>query len=770
MQTMIKNKIVNKDLSTIYETDFINWEEFRNKTVLITGATGGIGSMLVRSFLFANEQSELNIKVIGLVRNIKRAKIFFDNLVKNKNFKLVKNDITEKIKYRGNVDYIIHCANNTSSRSFVEMPVETMEVAFYGTKNVLEFAENKKVTSLVFLSSMEIYGIIENTDKMQSENDLGTLELLNVRNSYPIGKRAAETLCHSFYKEKNVPVKIARLAQTVGANVDYNDPRVYAYFARCIVEKKDIVLNTTGNTIRSYCYITDVITGILLLLQKGENGEAYNIANEDATSKIRDIAEMLTKEYPNSKLVFNIKDTGIFPKETVWALKTDKIQALGWKPNVSKEKMYDNLINSFYKQLNQINNKLYSKTEKWYQKLLSIKNKDFHKVFCFMGIKFKINTASLNAFVIKRLKIKNNKIVFCNYMGNGYGCNPKYICEELIKRNEKVDIVWLVKNNTSTNDFPKRVKIVDYNSKEALLELATSKIWIDNYHKINFIKKGLIKANKQYYVQTWHGSLGIKNIEKKVTCLTDNKKWLDCAIKNSNMTDFWISNSSFESKIYETSFWNVNNIKEFGHPRNDIFFKNDLNKIREKVCKSYNIPLSKKICLYLPSFREDESLEYYNINYKKQINALKHKYGSDWIFLIRLHPRVMKYGSEFIESNDNIIDACTYPDIQELLVAGDVMVSDYSSCMFDFMLSKKPIFIYANDIEFYTAERGFAYPITETPFSIATNNEELEQNILDFDSEKYVQNVEKFLVDKGCMEDGHASERVVDLIEEIINA
>ena len=347
MRVMIKNKIVDKDLSNIFETDFINWDEFRNKTILITGATGGIGSMLVRSFLFANEQSNLNIKVVGLVRDTKRAKIFFDYLSKNKNFTIVKNDITEKIKYHGKVDYIIHCANNTSSRSFVETPVETMEVAFCGTKNILEFAETKKVKSMVFLSSMEVYGFIEGSEKTQSEDDLGYLELLNVRNSYPIGKRAAETLCYSFFKEKNVPVKIARLAQTVGANVDYNDSRVYALFARSIVEKKDIVLNTKGNTIRSYCYITDVISGFLLLLQKGKNGEVYNIANEEATSSIRGIAERLVNKYPNSKLVFNINNTGIFPKETVWALKTDKIKALGWKPYVSLDDAYARLINAF---------------------------------------------------------------------------------------------------------------------------------------------------------------------------------------------------------------------------------------------------------------------------------------------------------------------------------------------------------------------------------------------------------------------------------------
>jgi len=435
MRTMIKNAIVNKDLAQIYETDFINWNEFKNKTIFITGATGGIGSLLIRSLLFADEKCNLNLRVIGLVRNVQKAKNFFDNLTKNKHFKLVIGDVTKEIKCNKKIDYIIHCANNTSSRSFVEKPVETMEVAFCGTKNVLDFAKNKNVKSFVFLSSMEVYGFIDDENKKLSEKDLGSLELLNVRNSYPMGKRAAETLCLSYFNEKKVPVKIARLAQTVGANVNYDDSRVYAQFARSIVEKKDIVLNTTGNTIRSYCYITDVVTGILLLLQKGQNGESYNIANEQATSRIKDIAEMLVNKYPNSELVFNIGDTSIFPKETVWALNTEKIKALGWKADVSLEKMFTNLINSFYRQKDFCNKNFSAKKERAIlKKIFSITNYNIdHKQIYILGIKIRIKKR-LAYFQYANLPIQKNKIVFSNFNGKSYGCNPKYILEEIIKR------------------------------------------------------------------------------------------------------------------------------------------------------------------------------------------------------------------------------------------------------------------------------------------------------------------------------------------------
>lgn len=770
MQVMIKNDIVDKDLSDIYQADFINWGEFRNKTVLITGVTGGIGSMAVRSFLFANEKAGLDIEVIGLVRNIKKAKIFFEDLTENKNFKLVKNDITEKIKYNGKVDYIIHCANNTSSRSFVEMPVETMEVAFCGTKNVLEFAENKKVKSLVFLSSMEIYGFIEGADKTQSENDLGSLELLNVRNSYPIGKRAAETLCCSFFKEKNVPVKIARLAQTIGANVDYNDSRVYAYFARNIVEKKDIVLNTTGNTILSYCYITDVITGIILLLQKGVNGEAYNIANEEATSSIKNIAQMLVNKYPDSKLVFNINDTGIFPKETVWALKTDKIQAFGWKSYVSKEKMYDNLINSFYKQFDAANNKVNKKSEKWYKKVFSVRNQNTHKVINICGLKISINRQKAYA-KYKDLPIRNNKIVFSNFKGNGYGCNPKYILEEILKRNLPCEICWLTNNvRKEFKNFPSSVKLVKFRSKQALKELADSKIWVDNQRKIFHIQMGLKKKDNQFYINSWHGSLGIKKIGADSPLISIQNDWVPYGKKDSEMIDYLISNSTFENDVYKNNFWGKGKILTFGHPRNDIFFYNNeqLNEIKKKVFKKLNISFNKKVLLYVPTFRDYGALDCYNFEVENLLKSIIDKFGGEWVLAVRMHPNLKNEALKLFKFTSTTVDASSYSDIQELLVSSDIAITDYSSCIFDFMLSRKPAFIFATDIEKYNNERGFYYPLESTPFPVAKNNEELVQNILNFDNEKYTKEVEKFLADKGCIEDGHAAERVVDLIERLI--
>ena len=200
------------DTKAIVDSEFIDWEKFQNTTILITGATGFIGTQIVLSLAKASMEYNLNTKIILLVRSKEKAKSLFFNQLKFANIKLLQQDINKKIKYNENVDYIIHTASNTSSKSFVDTPVETISTTIDGTKNILEFAKEKKVKSIVFLSSMEVYGEI-NSETPLKEDDLGKLELQNERNSYPQAKRLAENLCYSYFKEYNIPVKTARLCQ-----------------------------------------------------------------------------------------------------------------------------------------------------------------------------------------------------------------------------------------------------------------------------------------------------------------------------------------------------------------------------------------------------------------------------------------------------------------------------------------------------------------------------------------------------------------------------
>lgn len=404
--------------------------------------------------------------------------------------------------------------------------------------------------------------------------------------------------------------------------------------------------------------------------------------------------------------------------------------------------------------------------------IFSITNSGTDKLIMFLGIPIRIDQSKYYREICETLPVQKDKIVFENFNGNSYGCNPKYIAEEIIRRNLPYDLVWLVRSVTKEkekNVFPEQIRLVGYGSKQALKELASAKIWIDNQRKNYFLKKGLRKKEGQYYIQTWHGSLGIKKLDADVDAFVGELKqeWVNRSKLDSSMMDYLLTDSEFENKIFRRALWFNNEIKEFGHPRNDIFFK-DSTKIKQKVRDFYNIPEDKKILLYVPSFRDSGNIDCYDLEYEKVLKAMEDRFGGDWICLARLHPRTKKYDKELIMESDKLIDACFYPDIQELLVSSDVAITDYSSCIFDFMLSRKPAFVFATDIKDFNNDRGFYYPLEATPFPIAVNNKELVENVLKFDDEKYQKDITNFLEDKGCMEDGHASERVVDLIEQIM--
>lgn len=404
--------------------------------------------------------------------------------------------------------------------------------------------------------------------------------------------------------------------------------------------------------------------------------------------------------------------------------------------------------------------------------IFSITNSGTDKLIMFLGIPIRIDQSKYYREICETLPVQKDKIVFENFNGNSYGCNPKYIAEEIIRRNLPYDLVWLVRSVTKEkekNVFPEQIRLVGYGSKQALKELASAKIWIDNQRKNYFLKKGLRKKEGQYYIQTWHGSLGIKKLDADVDAFVGELKqeWVNRSKLDSSMMDYLLTDSEFENKIFRRALWFNNEIKEFGHPRNDIFFKDSI-EIKQKVRDFYNIPEDKKILLYVPSFRDSGNIDCYDLEYEKVLKAMEDRFGGDWICLARLHPRTKKYDKELIMESDKLIDACFYPDIQELLVSSDAAITDYSSCIFDFMLSRKPAFVFATDIKDFNNDRGFYYPLEATPFPIAVNNKELVENVLKFDDEKYQKDITNFLEDKGCMEDGHASERVVDLIEQIM--
>lgn len=366
-------------------------------------------------------------------------------------------------------------------------------------------------------------------------------------------------------------------------------------------------------------------------------------------------------------------------------------------------------------------------------------------------------------------KICPNKIVFDNYMGNGYGCNPKYVLKCILEmpqeRTEGLDLVWITKTPELLRPMlPARVRIVLYDSEQAFYEYATAKLWVKNFQMVHLLNQGLLKKKEQIYIQMWHGSFGIKKIEGDCGYLNADKAWLALAKKNAAYTDFWISNSRFESDVYKNAFWGAGKILEYGHPRNDLFFEQDQLQYKRKVQETYGIAPEKKLFFYMPTFRDQDHGLLQPLPYERIAEELGSRFGGEWVCLVRLHPRRVSPKQIEALKEQSVMDATMYPDVQELLAAADAMVTDYSSAIFDFLLTKRPGFILAEDYDAYEQIRGFYYPLTDTPFPLAKTNEELLEQIGTFDEESYRQKIDAFLKEKGSVEDGNASKRVAELI------
>ena len=326
--------VLEQDINEIIN-DF-DMSVFRGKCVLVTGATGLIGKICTQALLLAG------INVVALVRNKEKGENLFGEA---KNLRLLVQDINSPINYDGRVDYIIHCASTTSSSDFVEKPVETIYTAINGTRNVLEYAKRrgKYLEGMVYLSSLEVYGKTEKENI--TEEDYGYIDILSPRSSYSEGKKLVETMCISYGSEYGVPVKIARLTQTFGAGVSKEDNRVFAQFAKSVINKQNITLYTKGETKRNYCYTTDAVRGIFTILTKGKKNEAYNIANKNTYISIAEMAKSLENEDTKVTSEIDEKDRGYNPTIQI-CLNSSKLEKLGWSAKIDLPQMFERTIKS----------------------------------------------------------------------------------------------------------------------------------------------------------------------------------------------------------------------------------------------------------------------------------------------------------------------------------------------------------------------------------------------------------------------------------------
>ena len=310
---------------------------------LITGATGLIGSTLVHCLLGLNR----NIEITCPVRSLEKAQKMYGAEASQINF--IECDLVNYLNglsANDDFQYIVHCASPTVGKFMTEHPVETYELAYETTRALLKHAKRTDARGMVYVSSLEYYG--QNfDDSIITEDKQGYVDNTDPRSSYPLGKRAAEYLCVAYAIEYGVNAKVARLTQTFGAGVTADDNRVFAQFARSVMNGEDIVLHTTGESAKPYCYTTDCISAILYILLKGEKGEAFNVANQDTYISIRDMAEFLRDNF-NPQIDVRIEshpEMGYAPV-TKLHLSSEKLMALGWEPRHDLKEMYYRLIES----------------------------------------------------------------------------------------------------------------------------------------------------------------------------------------------------------------------------------------------------------------------------------------------------------------------------------------------------------------------------------------------------------------------------------------
>lgn len=368
------------------------------------------------------------------------------------------------------------------------------------------------------------------------------------------------------------------------------------------------------------------------------------------------------------------------------------------------------------------------------------------------------------AVLVYSLPIKENRIVFDNFGGKGYGDSTKYIAEELIKSGRNYELVWLV-DNLSSYEFPKQIKTVKIDSVKALYMRATAKVWIDNVRHLHPVKK----KKEQVYLQAWHAPFGPKKAEADAEKEL-GEEYVREAKYDGQIADGIISNSKLLDDQFKRAFWLSDHVEilSYGLPRNDFLARQiDNTSEYDYLRKKFGFEKDGFYILYAPTFRDNYSLEGYKLEYEKIAKEFSAKVNKKARIVVRLHPNVWNQ-SNFINYGENILNGTVYPDMQELLLACDVLISDYSSCVFDFAILKKPVFICALDIKKYEKTRGLLPEFYNFPFPMATSNEEMIKNIKNYNQEIYFANVNRYFKKYPLYDDGNASRRVVDWLEKKI--
>lgn len=329
---IISNVLYQEDVKLVAELD-LDWEILNNSTILITGASGLIGSFLIDVLMMKNKKNEGNFNIVAMSRNEKKAKKRFGNYFDSNKFTFISADINEALPEIKNVNFIIHAASNTHPLSYSNDPIGTIMTNISGTFNILNLAKKCKTKRTLFTSSVEVYGENRGDVEMFDEEYCGYIDCNTLRAGYPESKRTGESLCQAFIKKYDLDIVIARLSRTYGPTMLNSDSKAISQFIKNAVNKEDIVLKSDGMQYYSYNYVADSASGILNILLKGKNGEAYNISDDRSNVKLKDLAILISKK-ADRKVIFKMPENNEavgYSKATKALMNSKKLKSLGWK-------------------------------------------------------------------------------------------------------------------------------------------------------------------------------------------------------------------------------------------------------------------------------------------------------------------------------------------------------------------------------------------------------------------------------------------------------
>ena len=341
--------VVKADLDELISRD-IPFENLKGKTVLVTGATGMLAYYFTLTLMHLNREKNYGIKVLALVRSKNKAEAKFEGFLNDENFVILAQDVCTPINYEGDIHYIFHAAGAASPYFIKNDPTGIIAANTQGTVNILELAKRCNTENVVYPSTREVYGKVDDVDFVK-ESDMGTFDPLDARSCYPESKRMAETILKSYMVQFGVPFTVLRIAHSYGPGMIIgNDGRVMSDFITNAVNSEDIVMKSDGLAERAFCYVSDAVAAIFLVMLKGEKGEAYNLANETEPMAIRDVAKLISALFPerNINVVYQVStDTSSYCNYARKGLNTEKLEALGWKPTVKLKDGLKSTVLSF---------------------------------------------------------------------------------------------------------------------------------------------------------------------------------------------------------------------------------------------------------------------------------------------------------------------------------------------------------------------------------------------------------------------------------------